>query len=80
MELISGVFLYEELELIDNWVTGKDVSGELGDACGQEIAMRALLQFYNFLHYKKSMEDLGYCQRPTTNLSLLNRESEYLGM
>ncbi|CAR29337.1 ZYRO0G06336p [Zygosaccharomyces rouxii] len=80
MELISGVFLYEELELIDNWVTGKDVSGELGDACGQEIAMRALLQFYNFLHYEKSMEDLGYSQRSTTNLSLLNKESEYLGM
>lgn len=80
MELISGVFLYEELELIDNWVTGKDVSGELGDACGQEIAMRALLQFYNFLHYKKSMEDLGYGPRSNTNLSLLNKESEYLGM
>ncbi|GCF00318.1 factor arrest protein 11 [Zygosaccharomyces mellis] len=80
MELISGVFLYEKLELIDNWVTGKDISSELGDACGQEIAMRALLQFYNFLHYKKSMEDLGYGERSTTNLSLLNKESEYLGM
>lgn len=80
MELISGVFLYEELELIDNWVTGKEVSGELGDACGQEIAMRALLQFYNFLHYKKSMEDLGYGQRPSATMSLLNKESEYLGM
>lgn len=80
MELISGVFLYEKLELLDNWVTGKDVTGELGDACGQEIAMRALLQFYNFLHYEKSMEDLGYSERSSSSLSLLNKESEYLGM
>lgn len=80
MELISGVFLYERLELIDNWVTGKDVSGELSDACGQEIALRALLQFYNFLHYEKAMEDLGYSERTNSNQSLLNKEAEYLGM
>lgn len=80
MELISGVFLYERLELIDNWVTGKDVSGELADACGQEIALRALLQFYNFLHYEKAMEDLGYSERANADQSLLNKEAEYLGM
>lgn len=60
MELISGVFLYEKLELIDNWVAGKDITGELSDAYGQEIALRALLQFYNFEHYQVAMEDLGY--------------------
>lgn len=80
MELISGVFLYERLELIDNWVTGKDISGELSDACGQEIALRALLQFYNFLHYETSMEDLGYSESTNSNLSLLNKEAEYLGI
>lgn len=80
MELISGVFLYERLELVDNWVTGKDISGELSDACGQEIALRALLQFYNFLHYEKAMGDLGYGERSNANISLLNREAEYLGM
>lgn len=80
MELISGVFLYERLELIDNWVTGKDISGELSDACGQEIALRALLQFYNFLHYESSMEDLGYSEKANSNLSLLNKEAEYLGI
>ncbi|QLG74206.1 hypothetical protein HG535_0G00900 [Zygotorulaspora mrakii] len=80
MELISGVFLYERLELIDNWVTGKDISGELSDACGQEIALRALLQFYNFSHYESSMEDLGYCEKSKPNLSLLNKEAEYLGI
>lgn len=80
MELISGVFLHERLELIDNWVTGKDVSGELSDACGQEIALRALLQFYNFLHYEKAMEDLGYSERINSDQPLLNKEAEYLGM
>ncbi|QLQ79658.1 hypothetical protein HG537_0C03060 [Torulaspora globosa] len=80
MELISGVFLYERLELVDNWVTGKDISGELSDACGQEIALRALLQFYNFLHYETAMGDLGYSQRNNANTSLLNREAEYIGM
>lgn len=63
MELISGVFLYEKLELVDNWVTGKDISGELSDAYGQEIALRALLQFYNFKHYQVAMEDLGYVKK-----------------
>ncbi|CCC71128.1 hypothetical protein NCAS_0G02410 [Naumovozyma castellii] len=63
MELISGVYLYERLELIDNWVTGKDIAGEINDACGQEIALRALLQFYNFRRYETSMTQLGYTTR-----------------
>ncbi|CCD25604.1 Far11p NDAI_0F02860 [Naumovozyma dairenensis CBS 421] len=73
MELISGVFLYEELELIDNWVTGKDIAGEINDACGQEIALRALMQFYNFRHYGSSMEALGYAEKG----NLLHSEPEY---
>lgn len=80
MELISGVYLYEKLELTDNWVTGKDISGELSDACGQEIALRALLQFYNFQHYEISMEDLGYGHRNNSSQDLLNKESEYLNI
>lgn len=80
MELISGVYLYEKLELTDNWVTGKDISGELSDACGQEIALRALLQFYNFQHYEISMEDLGYGHRNSSSQDLLNKESEYLNI
>ncbi|CAI4049885.1 hypothetical protein SKDZ_14G1970 [Saccharomyces kudriavzevii ZP591] len=80
MELISGVYLYEKLELTDNWVTGKDISGELSDACGQEIALRALLQFYNFQHYETSMEDLGYGHRNSSSQDLLNKESEYLNI
>ncbi|CCE64649.1 hypothetical protein TPHA_0I01430 [Tetrapisispora phaffii CBS 4417] len=76
MDLISGVYLYERLELTENWVTGKDISNELSDACGQELALRALLQFYNFFHYKASMLDLGYTTRTNANQTLLNNESE----
>ncbi|CCH60551.1 hypothetical protein TBLA_0D00410 [Henningerozyma blattae CBS 6284] len=80
MELISGVYLYEKLELIENWVTGKEISSELNDACAQEIALRALLQFYNFLHYEHSMEDMGYAQRPNSESYLINTESESVGL
>ncbi|CCF60279.1 hypothetical protein KAFR_0J02150 [Kazachstania africana CBS 2517] len=74
MDLISGVYLYEKLELMDNWVTGKDIPRELNDACGQEIALRALVQFYNFNHYELSMEDLGYSKRSTSASDLIRKE------
>lgn len=76
MDLISGVFLYERLDLVDNWVTGKDISGELMDAYGQEIAMRALIQFYNFEHYDVSMEDLGYSRITKPGTNLLYKDSD----
>ena len=77
MELISGVFMYERLDLVDNWVTGKDIYGELMDAYGQEVALRALVQFYNFEHYETSLEDLGYKKRSPSSLDLLYKDSEY---
>ncbi|KAK5781719.1 Far11p PWA37_004618 [Arxiozyma heterogenica] len=81
MDLISGVYLYERLELIDNWVTGKDIAGELNDAGGQEIALRALLQFYNFNHYKQSMEDLGYIEMSESNANFSsNTQDPYSSM
>lgn len=80
MELISGVFMYERLDLIDNWVTGKDISGELMDAYGQEVALRALVQYYNFEHYETSLEDLGYKKRSPSSLDLLYKDSEYASM
>ncbi|CUS22316.1 LAQU0S05e02630g1_1 [Lachancea quebecensis] len=76
MDLISGVYLYRRLKLSDNWVTGKDITGELNDACGQEIALRALLQFYNFLHYKPSIEHLGYHDK--SDPSFFSKEAEIL--
>ncbi|CCK72005.1 Far11p KNAG_0I02190 [Huiozyma naganishii CBS 8797] len=78
MDLISGVYLYERLELVDNWVTGKDIAGELNDACGQEIALRALLQFYNFTHYETAMHDLGYCKKSSSSLNMFTKDSERL--
>lgn len=80
MDLISGVYLYEKLELIDNWVTGKDIAGELNDASGQEIAFRALLQFYNFSHYKHSMEELGYSKKSISNADITAIEGNYSSM
>ena len=81
MDLISGVFLYEKLELIDNWVSGKDIAGELNDAGGQEIALRALLQFYNFNHYNQSMEDLGYTKKIDSNINIsFNMQDSYSSM
>lgn len=76
MELISGVFLYEKLPLTDNWITGKDISGEINDAYGQEIALRAMLQFYNFYHYKSTMEQCGYDNKVSN--SFFSREAELL--
>ncbi|AMD19726.1 HCL425Cp [Eremothecium sinecaudum] len=76
IELISGVYLYEKLSLVDNWVTGKDVSSEMHDAYGHEIALRAMLQFYNFSHYKVPMEQCGYTEKQSK--SFFSKESEIL--
>ncbi|CDO96451.1 unnamed protein product [Kluyveromyces dobzhanskii CBS 2104] len=76
MELISGVFLHERLNLTDNWITGKDITGEINDAYGQEIALRAMLQFYNFYHYKRTMEHCGYNDKSSN--SFFSREAELL--
>lgn len=76
MDLVSGVFLHEKLSLTENWITGKDITGEINDAYGQEIALRAMLQFYNFYHYKKSMKDCGYDDR--TSNSFFSREAELI--
>lgn len=76
MILISGVYLYKKLSLTDNWVTGKDLNGELNDSYGQEIALRAIIQFYNFHRYKESMDKLGYGDRKSD--SFFTRENELL--
>ncbi|KAL6948617.1 hypothetical protein ACO0QE_001089 [Hanseniaspora vineae] len=65
MDLISGVYLYQDLSLVDNWVTGKDTSAEINDAYSEEFALRTLLQFYNFRRYQDTMKYLGYSEKPT---------------
>lgn len=64
MDLISGVYLYQDLSLVDNWVTGKDTSAEINDAYSEEFALRTLLQFYNFRKYPDTMKYLGYSEKP----------------
>lgn len=80
MDLISGVYLYEKLDLVDNWITGKDITGELNDAAAQEIALRGLLQFYNFHHYQSSMEALGYIKNIDINRDYYKKEADYASM
>lgn len=80
MDLISGVYLYEKLDLVDNWITGKDITGELNDATAQEIALRGLLQFYNFHHYGHAMEALGYTKNSDLNRDCYRNEADYASM
>ncbi len=63
MDLISAVYLHCKLGLRDDWLVGCDINGELEDAYPQEVALRALVQFYNCRRYTKEMEDLGYKKR-----------------
>lgn len=63
MDLISMVYLHMKPQLRENWLSGRDLDGELKDAYGQEIALRAIIQFYNLRRYSESMNELGYEKR-----------------
>ena len=58
MDLISTIYLNCKLSMKDNWLSGKDLGSEFNNSHDQEIALRALLQFYNIKRY--SGENLGY--------------------
>ncbi|KAI5970175.1 FAR11 [Candida margitis] len=58
MDLISTIYLNCKLSMKDNWLSGKDLGSEFNNSCDQEIAMRALLQFYNIKRYDGG--HLGY--------------------
>lgn len=60
MDLISMVYIHGKLDLKDNWLSGRDIDAEIADAYGQEIALRALIQFYNSTRYITTMKELGY--------------------
>lgn len=60
MDLISMVYLHMKPQLRENWLSGRDLDGELKDAYGQEIALRALIQFYNIRRYSVDMKKMGY--------------------
>lgn len=63
MDLISMVYLHMKPQLRENWLSGRDLDGELKDAYGQEIALRALIQFYNVRRYSIDMKKMGYEKR-----------------
>jgi len=60
MDLISKIYLNCRLGLRDNWLSGKDLENDFNNSFDQEIALRALLQFYNIKNYPLQMESLGY--------------------
>lgn len=60
MDLISKVYLNCRLSLRDNWLSGKDLENDFNNSFDQEIALRALLQFYNIKNYPLQMASLGY--------------------
>lgn len=47
MILVSAIYMHCKTKLRDDWLVGGDVNQELDDAHSQEIAIRALIQFYN---------------------------------
>lgn len=47
MNLVSAIYLHCKTKLRDDWLVGGDVNQEVEDAHPQEIAIRALIQFYN---------------------------------
>ncbi|ODV58682.1 Far11p ASCRUDRAFT_10023 [Ascoidea rubescens DSM 1968] len=63
MDLISLCYLHLDLNLKDNWLTGKDIENEILNSEGQELAMRALVQFYISRKYEDGIDKLGYEKR-----------------
>ncbi|ODQ66914.1 N1221-domain-containing protein [Nadsonia fulvescens var. elongata DSM 6958] len=60
MKLISAIYMNCKLKLRDDWLVGSSVTSEVDDAYAQEIALRALVQFYNCRRYKDEMAQIGY--------------------
>lgn len=60
MDIISHIYLNCRLELRDDWLVGTSVTSEVDDAYPQEVALRALVQFFNCSRYPDAMEKLGF--------------------
>ncbi|KAI5965114.1 FAR11 [Candida theae] len=67
MDLISTIYLNCKLSMKDNWLSGKDLGSEFHNSYDQEVALRALLQFYNIKRY--SGDKLGYKLNRSDNLA-----------
>ncbi|KAH3686342.1 hypothetical protein WICPIJ_002704 [Wickerhamomyces pijperi] len=58
MDLISLVYLHLKMELSDNWLMGRDLEKEANEGISQEVALRALVKFYNERKYPFNNENL----------------------
>lgn len=47
MDLVSAIYLHCKTKLRDDWLVNGDPNAEVEDAQPQEVAIRALIQFYN---------------------------------
>lgn len=59
MNLVSAIYMHCKTKLKDDWLYNGDVNQEIDDAPSQEIAIRALIQFYNkrLLYFSETEED-----------------------
>lgn len=51
MDLVSAIYLHCRAKLREDWLSGVDVAAELDDSQSQELALRALIKFYNSTRY-----------------------------
>lgn len=63
MDLILLIYINLDLKLKDHWLSGRDIESEVGDSEGQELALRALIQFYTARRYEEGIEKFGYERR-----------------
>lgn len=75
MDLISMIYINLNLKLKDNWLSGRDIDSEMGDAEGQELALRALIQFYTARKYEEGIDKFGYERR---NSDFFGRETDLI--
>lgn len=68
MDLISLIYLNCNLQMRDNWLSGKDLESDFSNSFDQEISLRGLVQFYNLRLYGDKMVNLGYEIKEMFNL------------
>ncbi|KAK9465115.1 hypothetical protein V1512DRAFT_266714 [Lipomyces arxii] len=60
MRVITAIYLYCRQELRDSWLATIDIDADVEDSYPREVALRALIQFYNTRRYPEALAALGY--------------------
>ncbi|KAK9365764.1 hypothetical protein V1509DRAFT_632075 [Lipomyces kononenkoae] len=60
MRVITAIYLYCRQDLRDSWLAGVDIDADIEDSYPREVALRALIQFYNTRRYPEAAVALGY--------------------